>query len=935
MERILRSLLQINGAPNSEDSFQNWVKLQEHDLEFPVEEDNKIVDYLRVFYGQFSSPPDFTIIKEFFEKKDEIEVVSRLDEIKKSQSYIKTNFLSIIRAEQEQQQVKNFILMCRDASAIAEHGRNLEKPLNGKKILRGANDGLNFLFDKMGRFTQVESGEKLEGDISDDADEVIEEYDILAKTNKFAGRNLFGFDPVDSVCKGHRNGEFWVHCGFSGELKCLTGSSYIYDHAKKCRRTIQDIFDSDDLPVVTALDRAGESLKLVKTKASHIVQNGVRKVFELKLESGKKVTSTNNHKFYTLNGWKKLSDLKTGDWVAVPRKLDIQEPTSEFLDEEVKIIGYLIGDGCISKGISFCVANKEIEEDFIECIESMGYERGLSNPEVMNYRVYQDTRSKKTCNIHLCRNSNNKSLPISTIRSLIERLGLYGSKARTKKIPNSFFGLSDRQTALLLGALWSTDGSTHIGNHERYDRPGNKISERNDIKYYSISEQLCLDVQSLLLRFGIKSTVTNYSIDHHGPYDVFVTRVIGNLSKRIFCDVINSVGKNHRLDLISSRLSNRNDTAYPSEVIPNKSSAILKSGKKRFSSQIKLRYGTVCHDVLECFAKNNQQLQNIINGDVLWERIKSISYIGKEMTYDLEVPDHHSFVVNDIITHNTTTALNYFYNNTYLYGKNIFYAILEMPYKQLRRQLYLIHSSHGKFVTDWYEKDRKAGLPNPYIGLDYRRVRDGELSALDYERLKVVAQDFKATRKGHLYIWRPGDEVTISDIKRKSEMFHNKYGCDGIVIDHLGLVKPKYRSNDYVVSINGVVRESRMLALNFARGRTVPVLALFQLNRQGKLRADKSDGHYDFAAISYANEIEKSADVITYTYLNDQLRKDARFFMGCLKNRDNPIFDRMVGKILWNSKRMRALESGLLDMNNDRILSASKAITLTSEDLLA
>ncbi len=501
MQRILRSVLQINGAPNSEDSFQNWVKLQEHDLEFPVEEDKKIVDYLRIFYGQFSSPPDFTIIKEFFEKKDEIEVVSRLDEIKKSQSYIKTNFLSIIRAEQEQQQVKNFILMCRDASAIAEHGRNLEKPVNGKKILRGANDALNFLFDKMGRFTQVESGEKLEGDISEDADEVIEEYDVLAKTNKFAGRNLFGFDPVDSVCKGHRNGEFWVHCGFSGELK-------------------------------------------------------------------------------------------------------------------------------------------------------------------------------------------------------------------------------------------------------------------------------------------------------------------------------------------------------------------------------------------------------------------------------------------------TTTALNYFYNNTYLYGKNIFYAILEMPYKQLRRQLYLIHSSHGKFVMDWYEKDRKAGLPNPYLGLDYRRVRDGELSTLDYERLKIVAQDFKATRKGHLYIWRPGDEVTISDIKRKAEMFHNKYGCDGVIIDHLGLVKPKYRSNDYVVSINGVVRESRMLALNFARGRTVPVLALFQLNRQGKLRADKSDGHYDFAAISYANEIEKSADVITYTYLNDQLRKDARFFLGCLKNRDNPIFDRMVGKVLWNSKRMRALESGLLDMNNDRILSASKAITLTSEDLL-
>ena len=99
------------------------------------------------------------------------------------------------------------------------------------------------------------------------------------------------------------------------------------------------------------------------------------------------------------------------------------------------------------------------------------------------------------------------------------------------------------------------------------------------------------------------------------------------------------------------------------------------------------------------------------------------------------------------------------------------------------------------------------------------------------------------------------------------------------------------------------------MALNFARGRGVPVLALFQLNRQGKLRADKNDGRYDFAAISYANEIEKSADVITYTYLNDALRNEGKFYLGNLKNRDNPLFDRMVGKIIWQSKRMRAIES--------------------------
>ncbi len=504
MERILRSCLQIGGVPEADQALTNWYKLLEHDLEFPIEEDRKIYEYLKTFFNQMSSPPDFSLIKEFFEKKDEIETVSRLDELKKAQFYTHTNFLSIVRNEREQQSIKSVILACRDASHIAEHGRHLEKPIDGKKILRGPQDAIGFLFDRMSQLTAVESGEKLEGDITMDADDVLEEYNKVAGANKFANRNLFGLEPVDSVCRGHKAGEYWIHTAFTSELK-------------------------------------------------------------------------------------------------------------------------------------------------------------------------------------------------------------------------------------------------------------------------------------------------------------------------------------------------------------------------------------------------------------------------------------------------TTLALNYLYNNTFLYEKNIFYAILEMPYTQLRRQLYVLHSSHGKFVTDWYSEDKRRGIPEAerYTGLNYRKVRDGELDEIDYKRLVKVAQDFKATRKGVPYIWRPEQGMpSIKDIKRKAEMFHNKYGCDGIVIDHLGLVRPQHRTNDQVTMVNSVIQEGRMLALNFARGKTVPVLGLFQLNRQGKMRADKADGKYDIAAIAYANEVEKSADVITYTYLNDELRRQGKFYLGCLKNRDNMLFERMVGKIIWHSKRMRAIESGLIDFDTDHLKAAVKAVTLTADDLI-
>lgn len=503
MERILRSCLQVGSQPEADDCYQNWLRLEEHNLDFTTEEDREIGDYLRVFFAQMSAPPDFTLVREYFEKRDKIEVVARLEDVKKAQPYIRTNFLSVVKSELEHQQTKQFIMSCKDAAVIAEHGRNLDKPVDGKKVMRGVQDAINYLYGKMTHFQNVEAGEKLEGDLTDDADEVLDEYDIISKSNKFAGRNLFGMQPVDEACSGHRSGEYWVHCAFPGELK-------------------------------------------------------------------------------------------------------------------------------------------------------------------------------------------------------------------------------------------------------------------------------------------------------------------------------------------------------------------------------------------------------------------------------------------------TTLALNYMYNNSMVYGKNIFYAILEMQYKSIRRQMYVIHSSNGKFVTDWWDEDRKRGVPleKCYTGLDYRKVRDGELDEVSARRLKIVAQDFKANRKGRPYVWRPSEQVRMDDIKRKAEMFHNKFGCDGIVIDYLGLVLPKYRTADYVASINSVVTEGRMLALNFARGKSVPVLALFQINRQGKLRAEKNNGRYDMAAIAYANQIEKDADVITYTYLNDVLRKEGKFYMGCLKNRENPIFEQVVGKILWQSKRMRHIEPGMLDMEADKLAGHAQSITLTTDDMI-
>lgn len=49
----------------------------------------------------------------------------------------------------------------------------------------------------------------------------------------------------------------------------------------------------------------------------------------------------------------------------------------------------------------------------------------------------------------------------------------------------------------------------------------------------------------------------------------------------------------------------------------------------------------------------SEELEQIANSDVKWEKIVSIEHIGREMTYDIHVADYHNFVANDFIIHNS------------------------------------------------------------------------------------------------------------------------------------------------------------------------------------------------------------------------------------------------------------------------------------------
>ncbi len=246
----------------------------------------------------------------------------------------------------------------------------------------------------------------------------------------------------------------------------------------------------------------------------------------------------------------------------------------------------------------------------------------------------------------------------------------------------------------------------------------------------------------------------------------------------------------------------------------------------------------------------------------------------------------------------STFAMNWSYNLVTRYRTNVLYVSLEMPYVQIRRQFQVIHTANKRFENQGVQP------------LDYRKVRDGELSSSEEAFLQVALDDLKGNPEYcSLEIWCPDHDVTIPDIRTYAEIMHKKKEVGMLVIDHGGLVEPTRKNfKEYTIALNSVLRDSKKLALQFNHGEGIPVLMLFQLNRQGKAEADKAEGRYKMSAISYANEAERSSDVITTTYLNDQHRDDGTTLFCNLKNRDNPLFKPFLANVNFNCRRIRNVD---------------------------
>jgi len=432
------------------------------------------------------------------------------------------------------------------------------------------------------------------------------------------------------------------------ESGCLTGDSLVYLPREGVRRPIRDLVGETNFEVL-AIDR--EDWRLRPALATRVFSTGRKPVFRLTTRLGRTIRASANHKFLTIKGWQRLDELSEGDPIAVPGNL----PGSNFSsmrDEELALLGHLIGDGCTLPRHAIQYTSNERKLAELVADLSLRVFGSSVRPRVRRerrwFQVYLAAKE------HLTHGKRNP------VAAWMDELGVFGLRSHEKRVPDAVFSQPTLGIATFLRHLWATDGCVWFGGPR----------QTANIYYATSSIRLAQDVQTLLLRLGITASVRKYVNPQKGKPQFHVS-VTGGQDLVRFLELVGALGANKRghasaiLEHFEDRVRNPNRDLIPKEawrdlVVP----AMTKSGMttREMQAAIDTKYcGTTLYKsglgraraMRVAAAVRSEELVDLALGDVYWDPIVSIEPDGSEEVFDLTVDGLHNFVADNVVVHNS------------------------------------------------------------------------------------------------------------------------------------------------------------------------------------------------------------------------------------------------------------------------------------------
>ncbi|CAN5731469.1 replicative DNA helicase [soil metagenome] len=428
---------------------------------------------------------------------------------------------------------------------------------------------------------------------------------------------------------------------------CVTGDTLVQRADTGERVRIDSLVGQTNIPIVSM----DASYQLRPMLASKVFSSGKKLVFEMKLRSGKSIKASGNHRFLTMEGWQHLDALEEGDRIATPRVLAATAPISKLSVHELTLLAHLLGDGCVlpRQPIHYTSADPKN----LDAVEKAAKELFGITPRRVQQKNWWHTYLPSP--YHL---THGKHHPIT---DWYRSMGLESVRSYEKRIPQAVFASDSMSIQLFLHHLWATDGNVSW-------KKLNGCKPSAAIYYATTSHGLAEDVQHLLLRLGIWSTVSKVAQGKHRPS--YHVRVQSTPVQQKFLELVGCYGKRGEIvkDLLKALSEIQpvpNTDTIPSEVweIFGKEEKDI-SGKSwgEISSELQVTFSSsamMAHSISRprlakmATVMSSQKLLHLAESDLYWDEISSIMVLGIEEVYDASVPGTHNLVENDILSHNS------------------------------------------------------------------------------------------------------------------------------------------------------------------------------------------------------------------------------------------------------------------------------------------
>ena len=471
-----------------------------------------------------------------------------------------------------------------------------------------------------------------------------------------------GVEGVDKLCSF----ETKRLCVLTGVPSCLDENTLV-DMADGTRKPISQVEIGEK--VVTLNDDYTLGVNAISNKWD----SGIKECFEIETRDGHKVIASAQHRFLTFDGWKEVKDIKEGDFIGTPVGYNSEGQMNEDI---LKLMAIWMADGHKTSD-SFTITNatpdvistvRDIcERNFLRLNEGRNfmYRICVNKSCASSYDRYIAEIShwyrQKGCGKNLAKLIAHEKWEhkLQTKPSLfipneeLRLLGFQDMTTHTLRVPDKIMSLENAQIAIFLNHLFACDGSFY----------------RGQIEYCSVSQRLCEDIQCLLSRFSISSTVRKKMVKYKNERRLaFVLNIDAYTDVAKFTREIGIIGKQKQMD---EYINSHSPNEYKTDYIPSTIKSQLAHGTKFYKKNLELQMSMNDRRkvrvnrqmVIECakLQDDGERIIQKLDRGCRWREIKSITPIGARHTYDIEVENTHNFIANGIVSHNSgkSTFLNY------------------------------------------------------------------------------------------------------------------------------------------------------------------------------------------------------------------------------------------------------------------------------------